>query len=325
MSCVLGIDTSCYTTSIALMDTNNNLLLDERIILPVKEGGCGLRQSEMVFLHNKNLPILFEKASEVLKNTPIKAIGVSVFPRRIENSYMPAFTVGHGFAKVIAMTNNIEIYELSHQENHILAGMWSTDFSKNGKFLVGHLSGGTTEFLLVESIYNKDNGIELKIQLLGGSKDIQAGQLIDRIGVNLGLPFPAGVHLEKLASSVTDFAEQIPVSIDGFDLSFSGPETFIKKLINKGVSAEKIAASTQFIIAKSLEKVFINIINKLEVSDILLVGGVASNSYIRSYVKYKLYEYFGEENIKLHIPEAKYSSDNAVGAAYYALEKYRNK
>ena len=325
MSCVLGIDTSCYTTSIALLDANNNLLVDERIILPVKEGGCGLRQSEMVFLHNKNLPILFEKAYEVFKNTPIEAIGVSVFPRRVENSYMPAFTVGQGFAKVISLTNNIPIYELSHQENHIFAGMWSAGISNNSKFLVGHLSGGTTEFLLVESIYNKDKGIELKIQLLGGSKDIQAGQLIDRVGVKLGLPFPAGVHLEKLASAIVDFDGQFPVSIDGFDLSFSGPETFIKKLIDKEISAEQVAASTQFIIAKSLERVFINIINELEINDILLVGGVASNGFIRSYINEKLQKYFSERNIKLHIPEAKYSPDNALGAAYYALQKYISK
>ena len=322
MSSVLGIDTSCYTTSIALMDLNNNFLADERIILPVKDGDCGLRQSEMVFLHNKNLPVLFEKIYDVIKNAPIKAIGVSVCPRPIENSYMPAFTVGQSFAKVISIANNLPIYELSHQENHILAGMWATDISKTGKFLVGHLSGGTTEFLEVESFFDKQNGIDLKIKLLGGSKDIQAGQLIDRVGVKLGLPFPAGIHLEKLAFDNVGLDKQIPVSTDGFNLSFSGPETFIKKLIDKGVSKEKIATSTQFIIAQSLSQVLKNMIKETDINDILLVGGVSSNKFIRGYVSDYLCNCFKEKSVRLHIPEAKYSPDNAVGALYYAKEKY---
>lgn len=96
----LGIDTSCYTTSVAVYDSSKGLMGEERIVLSVKEGRRGLSQSEMVFQHVKNLPVLLRRLSPLLQD--LKGIGVSGFPRRRADSYMPAFLVGRGMAEALS-------------------------------------------------------------------------------------------------------------------------------------------------------------------------------------------------------------------------------
>ena len=98
----LGIDTSCYTTSAAVYDSSKGLMGEERIVLSVKEGRRGLSQSEMVFQHVKNLPVLLRRLSPLLQD--LKGIGVSGFPRRRADSYMPAFLVGRGMAEALSLS-----------------------------------------------------------------------------------------------------------------------------------------------------------------------------------------------------------------------------
>lgn len=120
----LGIDTSCYTTSVAVLAADGSLLGEARQILSVKQGRCGLQQSEMVFQHTRNLPRLVE---EVLQGRDynLAAIGVSGFPRPLENSYMPAFLAGLGVARSLAALTGVPLEVISHQENHLEAGLWS--------------------------------------------------------------------------------------------------------------------------------------------------------------------------------------------------------
>lgn len=318
MNVVLGIDTSCYTTSVAILDEHARLVADCRRILSVKAGKRGLQQSEMVFQHTRNLPELFLQACQKLdKPICFKAIGVSAFPRPLPDSYMPAFLVGEGYAKVLALSQDIPLYRISHQENHVFAGIWSAGGPVASSFLAVHLSGGTTEIVRVaNAAANASDSRRLAIDILGGTQDIHAGQLIDRIGVLLGLPFPAGPHLEALAAQAHEQAITIPLTVREACVSFAGPETYIRKLAAQGIAPAIIAASVELCIAKAVTAMIKQAISSTGLTDILLVGGVTANQFIRKYLSNQLEEPL---HAKLYFPEPNYSPDNATGAAYFAL------
>lgn len=312
MNYFLGIDTSCYTTSVAIIDQEGNLVADVRKPLVVKTGNRGLAQSEMVFQHTRNLPELLEQACKSFKGSiKFKVIAVSAYPRSLPDSYMPAFLVGAGFARGLSAVNKIALRKVSHQEGHIFAGIWSAGGPSENDFLAVHLSGGTTEIVRV----TKCDDSEVKIELLGGTKDLNAGQMVDRIGVMLGLPFPAGPHLEALANENNQPPADIPSAVNDLDISFSGPETHAIRLIEKGLSHSAIAEGVQLCISKSLSKVIRNAIGKTGLSKVLLVGGVASNQYIRNSVSQTI----ADLKVDLFYPQRSYSSDNAVGVAFMAL------
>ena len=207
MNIFLGIDTSNYTTSIAVVNYNQGVICDFRQLLEVKKGCRGIRQSEAFFRHSQNLTHIW---SEIVKKTDlekIKAIGVSTTPRRVENSYMPVFTAGMHFAKNIGNALGIPVYEFSHQEGHIKSAEFDLlssereqlDF-KDDHFIAFHLSGGTSEVLEVMRNHNfQKNKVPYICKIIGGSKDISFGQLLDRIGVAMGCEFPAGRYIDKSA------------------------------------------------------------------------------------------------------------------------------
>ena len=317
MNVSLGLDTSCYTTSVAILDEHAQLVADCRRILTVKAGKRGLQQSEMVFQHTRNLPELFAQACQKL-NKPlyVKAIGVSAFPRPVPDSYMPAFLVGEGYAKVLALSQDIPLYRISHQENHVFAGIWSAGGPIASNFLAVHLSGGTTEIVRVTKDTSTPNSQRLSIEILGGTKDIHAGQLVDRIGVLLGLSFPAGPHLESLASQVHEPALTIPVTVRETCVSFAGPETHIRKLVAQGIEPATIAAGVELCIAKAVTAMIKQAISSTGLTDVLLVGGVTANQFIRKYLSNQLED---TQLAKLYFPKPNYSPDNATGAAYFAL------
>lgn len=317
MNYILGIDTSCYTTSVAILDEQGKLVADCRRILEVKAGKRGLQQSEMVFQHTRNLPELFAKACTVIgKPVHFSAIGVSAFPRPLPDSYMPAFLVGDGYAKVIALSQAIPLYRISHQENHIFAGIRSAGGPKTSNFLAVHLSGGTTEIIRVSPAKNSSDSGRLAIEILGGSQDIHAGQLVDRIGVLLGLSFPSGSKLEMLAAEASEPAIKIPFTVREASVSFAGPETHIRKLIAQGIDARTIAASVEVCIARAVTTMIKYAITSTDISDVLLVGGVMANQSIR---KYLIDNLVNTNLAQLYFPDTVYSPDNATGAAYFAL------
>ena len=147
----LGIDTSCYTTSLFFMNRQGQKVAEARRILKVKPGGCGLQQSEMLYQHTRNLPELMEEAVQGHAFS-LLGIGVSARPRPREDSYMPAFLAGQGFARSLAALYSIPLWQISHQENHLEAAMWSAKGPDTDRFLFLHASGGTTDLLLVEKM-----------------------------------------------------------------------------------------------------------------------------------------------------------------------------
>jgi N6-L-threonylcarbamoyladenine synthase len=313
MDTYIGFDTSCYTTSVAVVDGNGNLILDRRSVLEVKKGGGGLRQSEGVFHHIKNLGSFTGYGDFVPEGFRIAAVAASVKPRPLPDSYMPVFTVGENAARVAAAVLGVPFFATTHQENHIMAGLWSAGGPKTERFLTVHLSGGTTE--LLDTVRK---GPDFGVKIIGGTSDISAGQFVDRVGVAMGLPFPCGPYLEKLADGAEDVSKAVPIRSFTRDTytSFSGPETHAKRLLEAGKDKKDVARAVLLCIAKSLTDVIQKACADFKIEDVLLAGGVSSNCLIREYL---------EEHLKcrLFFPDARYCSDNAVGTALIAMERYK--
>lgn len=310
MELFLGIDTSCYTTSLAVVDGEGNLFSEARRVLKVPEGGRGLAQSEAVFQHIGSLPDLFTEVFGEFGSYTFKGVAASTCPRSVPGSYMPVFKVSEGYGRSIAALLGIPFLGTSHQEGHLAAGMWSAGGPKDKDFLAVHVSGGTTEILRVAR--EKSN---FGVKLLGGSSDLHAGQFIDRIGVGLGLPFPAGPHLEKLARESSQELS-IPSSVRGFNVSFSGPEAQALRLIQWNQPAADIARAVEQCVANSLEKIIKLGILDTQLTSVLIVGGVSANLNIRERLRRRLEH--KAVGARLYFASPELSSDNAVGTALLA-------
>lgn len=320
MDVVIGIDTSCYTTSVALVDRGENLLWEKRIILDVPLGKRGLAQSEGIFKHIENLPVLLSFLGTYLEKKRIVGVAASIRPRPIANSYLPVFKAGEGHGRSLASVLGSPFIGVSHQEGHLMAGLWSAGMELARPFLAVHISGGTTELLLVRDGKEKDRFFE--IDILGASSDLHAGQLVDRIGVALGLPFPAGKFLEELALQGEAGKEVLPSSINNYNINLSGAETKALRLIYQGARSSDVALAVQQCIANSLEKIIRKAINEYKIPQVLLVGGVASNQYLRERLSKRLEH--KAVGAKLYFAQPQFSSDNAIGTAILGLRYWKS-
>lgn len=308
----IGIDTSNYTTSFAICDLDGNILKNYKILLPVKEGERGLRQSDAVFAHIKNLPLIAKKIKEDSDRYEILAIGHSAYPRDVEGSYMPCFLVGEALSDILASLYKVDNYKFSHQAGHIRAAVYSSGAITNENFIAFHVSGGTTEILHV-TIENNSYIIDL----LGGSNDLHAGQAIDRIGVKMGLKFPCGPKIEAFAKDNSESLPQYNISVNDFTCNLSGLENIAGKLFDKTQNKELVSALTIDFINKTISKLTVNLRKKYPNEQIIYAGGVMSNSIIKENIKSRF------SNVYFATPE--YSSDNASGIALLTRTKYINK
>ena len=308
-TCFLGIDTSNYTTSLAAF-ADGELLFNLKAPLPVKEGECGLRQSDALFFHTGNLPTLFERARPLLDGRRVTAVGVSEKPRNAEGSYMPCFLAGVSAASGIATTHGVPLYRFSHQCGHMRAALYSAgkDALCATTFGAFHISGGTTELLLVRP---DQNGFLTEI--VGGTRDLNAGQLVDRIGVALGLAFPAGPALEALAATYTGKIPKKPAKTENGFVHLSGVENQARKLLAESGDA---ALTASFVLDHIARLVIAMSKDFRAANDLPLVyaGGVMSNAYIRAAVE--------REIDRAYFAAPAFSADNAVGVALLAKERY---
>lgn len=308
MGLYVGFDTSNYTTSVSIFDSENNTVNNCKKLLPVGIGEKGLMQSKALFEHTRQLPEVMEAAFSPFSELNISAVGVSDKPRNIEGSYMPVFLAGVNCATAVALSNSVKLYKTSHQVGHILSALYSSNRLDliNQRFIAFHISGGTTEALLVSPARDE----VIKCEKQAESTDLKAGQAIDRVGVMLGLKFPVGAELDKLSKFGTSPIKPKPV-IKGLNCSISGVENKAIKLFENGEKKENIARFTIEFILNTILKMTENL--KQEYGDIPFVysGGVMSNSLIR------------EELSKLGgiFCEPQFSSDNATGIAIYAYLK----
>ena len=297
MMMTVGFDTSNYTTSVAFFDGENGVNCSQ--LLPVKQGQLGLRQSDAVFAHTKSLPELsgrlFSHAEE------ITAIGVSTRPRAVEGSYMPCFMVGYSHAKLLSDVFGVPLFEVSHQQGHVAACLWSAGRLDlmDKPHLAWHLSGGTTELLLVEP-----DGKNVKCTKIGGTTDISAGQLIDRTGVMLELPFPAGKHVDALSREAVN-KDVFKVKCTGLEFSLSGVQNKVQQYAQSNSPAETAAYALRCV-CQAVKMATENAQKAYPGLEVVFSGGVASNSMLRTVMKDAIF------------CDPAFSTDNAMGVAVLA-------
>jgi N6-L-threonylcarbamoyladenine synthase len=300
---VIGFDTSNYTTSIAYFDGTDGVNVSR--LLPVKEGELGLRQSDAVFAHIKSLPELSGRLFSHIQKTEITAVGVSTRPRAVEGSYMPCFMVGYTHAKLLSDALKVPLVEVSHQQGHVAASLWSAgrlDLMDTAH-LAWHLSGGTTELLLVEP-----EGKNVKCSRIGGTSDISAGQLIDRTGQLLKLPFPSGKHLDALSQNAQG-REVFKVKCPGMEFSLSGVQNKVQQFYDKSGDGAETAAYALRCVALAVYQATENALKAYPGLPVVFSGGVASNSMLRTRL----------EPLKPVFAQPQYSTDNAMGVAVLAF------
>ena len=308
---ILGIDTSNYTTSLAILSLDGRLIANLKRPLPVKPGERGLRQSDAVFAHTVNIPDLMNEAEEYLARCDIIAVGVSEKPRNQEGAYMPCFLSGVAVAKSISVALGVPLYRFSHQCGHIMAAIYSSGESQllEGEFGAFHISGGTTELVRV-----KPDGMGFNAELIGGTSDLNAGQVIDRIGVYMGMRFPAGPALEAEALKNSKAIPKKKVSSVGATVNLSGLENMSIKLYSDTNDSALTAAFVFDYLGRAISVMIDAYREKYGEGKIVCAGGVMCNSIIKNMLSKKYDVCFAEPAM---------SADNAVGISALTLRAYK--
>lgn len=298
----LGLDTSNYTTSAALYDGER--AVNSSMLLPVKQGEAGVRQSDAVFHHTRQLPLVFEGLEFP---SSLRAVAASVRPRNVKGSYMPCFLCGQGAAEMIARTHGIPCYHTSHQIGHILAALYSAKRLDmiDKPFIAFHVSGGTTDCLYCTP--HRDDILE--VREIGTSLDLKAGQLIDRTGLMLGLDFPCGIALEKLAVSYDGKIKAQPV-MKGENCCLSGFENKVQQLLREGHPREEIAYYTLDAVYRTVLSMTRHALDEYGSLPVIYAGGVMSDRLIQQRLAQSL------DNV--YFSEPQFSRDNAAGIAVFA-------
>ena len=312
---VIGFDTSNYRTSVAAVTLDGEILVNHRELLPVTSGERGLRQSDAVFAHIRQLRNSEEALREALNGSRIAAVAASTRPRDGETSYMPVFQVGYTAGSLLAAALNVPFYETTHQRGHLAAAMAGTGLEKEERLLAVHLSGGTTDLLVMDAD---------SVTQIGGSADLHAGQLVDRAGVAMGLPFPSGEELEKLA--VLGHSEgRLGCSMEDGDLvcHLSGAETKVQQWIRDGIlPREDMAREVYDLLARTLIRMLKAGTEKTGIHKALVTGGVAASALLRQLMEQRRMKVRGCPDIVFGRPEM--SGDNAAGVAMIGAERYRS-
>ena len=296
---VIGFDTSNYTTSIAFFDGKDGVNCSQ--LLPVREGELGLRQSDAVFHHTKSLPVLSGRLFSHIQADQITAVGVSTRPRAVDGSYMPCFMVGYSHAKLLSEALPVPLIECSHQQGHVAASLWSAERLDlmDTPHLAWHLSGGTTELLLVEP-----DGNTVNCKCIGGTTDISAGQLIDRTGQLLGLPFPAGKHLDALWREA-ERRDLFRVKCSGLSFSLSGVQNKVNRYFEECNDKAETAAYALRCVSYAVYTATQNAMKEYPGLPVVFSGGVASNSMLRDKLA----------PLNPIFCQPQYATDNAMGVA----------
>ena len=295
----LGIDTSNYTTSAAAFDGRDGV--NRSRLLDVAPGQLGLRQSDALFSHVKRLPVLMEQLFSAVSPGEIQAVAVSTRPRAVEGSYMPCFLAGVDVAKSLAAALGVPCHEVSHQQGHVAAALWSAGRMDlmDKPHLAWHLSGGTTELLSITP-----EGKNVRAEKIGGTSDISAGQIMDRTGKLLALPFPAGKALDQLSQGVD--VKPFRVKTQGLTFSLSGLENQVAAFYQRTNSPEETAAFAVSSVCDVVLRTTREAQKQYPGLEVVFSGGVASNLTLRRVCGFGVFA------------APQFSTDNAMGVAVLA-------
>lgn len=329
---VLGIDTSNYKTSVALVSREGTILCNLQRFLDVKKGERGLRQSVALFQHVNRLPDMLEEAFRLLPaDTELSAVAVSSKPRPAEGSYMPVFLAGVSAARTVAAARGIPLFTFSHQEGHVAAVRLGSPLEHTERYLSFHFSGGTSECLLAEGG---------KLEIVGGSRDLAFGQVLDRVGVAMGFAFPCGQELDRLAMEAAAQAGRaadsdgvsagsgrvkgnlLPrIKCEDGSINLSGIETKCQRVLSAYRETHPFAGPDREAFCRRLSIMLMDrlcqamadqtaqLAEQNAVTDALFAGGVSSSRFIRAYLPARI------PGIRCCFGDPALSCDNAVGTA----------
>ena len=312
---VIGFDTSNYRTSVAAVTLDGEILVNHRELLPVPDGERGLRQSDAVFAHIRQLRNSEDALRTALKGAQIAAVAASTKPRDGEDSYMPVFQAGYTAGSLLAAALNVPFYETTHQRGHLAAALQGTGQEKADRLLAVHLSGGTTDLLMLDGN---------RLEQIGGSADLHAGQLVDRAGVAMGLGFPAGEALEALAvKGQSEGRLGCSMEDGGLTCHLSGAETRVQQWIRDGnLPRENFAREIYDLLARTLIRMLQAGTERTGIRNALITGGVAASSLLRQMLEERRKKTRNCPELVFGKPEM--SGDNAVGVALIGAKRLIN-
>lgn len=326
--CFVGIDTSNYTTSAAACiltdDGEAEVIANCKVPLPVEPGARGLRQSDAVFAHTRNLPVVLAQLREILEagNYRLGGVGCSATPRDAEGSYMPCFLCGIAAGTAMATGAGVPLRRFSHQSGHIMAALYASGALSQGildreAFLAFHVSGGTTEAVVARPHREAGDGdsplVGFDVELVGCGKDLHAGQVIDRVGVMMGLAFPCGRAMEELAANNQKPLPPLKICVRDGSCHLSGLENKAAALWQETADPALVSAYVLAFIGKTLRRMTedIQAMRQAAGQDTLPVvyaGGVMSNRLIRPTLSEKA-------SWPTYFAHPAFSADNAAGTA----------
>lgn len=305
---VIGFDTSCYTSSVSAVMRTGGIAFDKRTVLSVSLGERGLRQSDALFQHIRNLPPLTKELFQSVDGMDVAAVAVSAKPTAAPDSYMPVFLAGVAQASAIAAALGVPLLETTHQSGHVRAALVGNEvLMQEEAILAFHLSGGTTDMMRI----THPGSSVMSIIRIGGSTDLHIGQLVDRIGVKLGLGFPCGSAFEALAKTASVRKLRFGVSVQGLQCSISGAEAQALRALENGEEACEVAYAVYDFTARTLIRMIRHARESAPDMPVLLGGGVASSNLLRERMK--------ERGMEVCFANPLYASDNAVGTALMGL------
>lgn len=304
---ILGIESSCDETSVAVVKNGREVLsnvINTQISIHELYGGVVPEIASRNHVENIS-PVM----KEALKEANIKIDDVDGIACTYGPGLVGALLVGVSYAKALSYAANKPLIGVNHIQGHIAAN-YITYKELKPPFLTLLISGGNTQLVLVKDY--------TEFEILGKTRDDAVGEAFDKIARVIGLGYPGGPKMDKLAQEGTPNIVLPKVHIDGLDFSFSGLKTAIINLHHKTPDINKadLAASFEKDVAEILLENTKKAVKETNINKIALAGGVSANSYIRKAFK----ELEEKEDIKVYYPELKLCTDNAAmiaSAGYY--------
>lgn len=311
---VLGIETSCDETSIGIIE-NNKILVNEIFSQKIHSEFGGVVPEIASRAHlQKILPLL----NDALNKSSLKLKDIDLISATAGPGLIGALIVGYCFGNGLSLSLDIPFVPVNHIDGHLYSVFLEND-KINFPYIALLVSGGNTSLFLIEDFY--------KIKQLGNTLDDAAGEAFDKVGKLIGLKYPAGAEMEKLASEGSENFVDFPIAnVSGkYDFSFSGLKTSVLRFIQKnfpdGINEEikrNIAASFQKAVLEALIQKTVQAVIEFNVKNVAIVGGVASNKLLQERLRKRL-----REDVKLFVPSPLLCTDNGAMIAFAGLKSFQ--
>ena len=311
---VLGIETSCDETSIGIVE-DNRIIVNEIFSQRVHSEFGGVVPEIASRAHLQKILPLLKKA---LNSASINLNDIDIVSTTAGPGLIGALIVGYCFGSGLSLALNVPFVPVNHIDGHLYS-VFLENPEINFPYIALLVSGGNTALYLIEDFY--------KTKLLGNTLDDAAGEAFDKVGKLLGLKYPAGADIEKLAEEGDENFYQFPVAdVSGnFDFSFSGLKTSVLRFVQKNfpdgideISKRNISASFQKAVIEALVSKTVKAMNEFKIKNIAIVGGVASNKTLQKKFRERI-----SDDGKLFVPSHKLCTDNGAMIAFAGLKSYQ--